>query len=157
VSFPHKVITFPLNNPIPPSEGTIAGFPKSFQVLSVITFTCVSSPKTQSMSKSSNLASMHSFYLKISDNLTCWWPFRVSLICSNNCSDSFWDSSIILVSRYALGFSWFRFILSTLEINLGQSNTSWSITLQQRQLVLVVEPDYLPNSEVLAFSHVDTP
>jgi hypothetical protein len=60
---------FPLNNHIPPSEGTIIGFPKISQALSVIMFTYVSTSNTQSMSKSPILASMHSFSFKISDKL----------------------------------------------------------------------------------------
>ena len=109
------------------NKGVIEGFPKSSQVLYVMTFTCVSSSRTQSMSKSHILASRHSFSLKISDKLTCRWSFKVSFICSNTFSYSFWDSTIILVYGSSLGFSWFKFILPTLEIILGKSNTSWSI------------------------------
>jgi hypothetical protein len=69
VSLPHRVIIFPLNNPIPPSEGTITGFPKIYKFLSVMRFTCVSSSKTQSMSKSPIIVSMHSFSFKISNKL----------------------------------------------------------------------------------------
>jgi hypothetical protein len=69
VSLPHRVIIFPLNNPIPHNEGIIIGFPKASQVLSVIIFTCVSSSRTQFMSKSPILASMYSFSLKISGGM----------------------------------------------------------------------------------------
>jgi hypothetical protein len=111
VRFPHRFTNFPLNNPIPPNEGVIAGFPKSSQVLYVMIFTCVSSSRTQSMSKYPILASRYYFSLKISDKLTCRRSFRVSLICSNTFFDSFWGSAI---SRSALGFSGLMFIPSSL-------------------------------------------
>jgi uncharacterized membrane protein YedE/YeeE len=85
------------------------------------------------MSKSPILSLMHSFSLNISDNLKCRWSFKVSFICSNTFSDSLWGSTIALVSGSILGFYCLMFILSRLAIILGQSNTSWSIALQQRQ------------------------
>jgi hypothetical protein len=135
---PHRFTSFPLNIPIPPNDGIIASLPIAFQVLSVMIFTCVSSYRTQSMLKSSIIASMHSFSLKIYDNLRCRWSFKVSFICSNTFSDSFLGFSIALVYGYALGFSFLMFILSILAIILGKSNASWSIALQQ------IQPGLLP-------------
>jgi hypothetical protein len=101
-SLPHSFTSFPLNQLIPPREGIIAGLPIASQVLFGIIFTCVSSSRTQSMWKSPILASMHSFSLKISDNLTCRWSSRVSFICINTSSDYCWGSAF---SGSALGFS----------------------------------------------------
>jgi hypothetical protein len=70
VTLPHKFIILPLSKPILPNEGIIAGFPKIFQLSSVIIFTCVSSSKTQSMSKSFILVLMHCFTFRISGKLT---------------------------------------------------------------------------------------
>jgi hypothetical protein len=98
VSLPHRFTIFPLKKLVPPREGIMGGFPISSQVLSGIMFTCVSSSRVQSMSKSPILASIFSFSLKISDSLTCQWSFKVSFICRNIFSNSFWVSAIILVS-----------------------------------------------------------
>jgi len=133
MSFPHRFTSFPLNNPIPPNEGIIAGLPIVYELLFVMIFTHVSSSRTLSMSKSPILASRHSLSLKMFDNLTCRWSFKVSFIYSNTFFDSFWGSSIALVSESSLGFSCLMFILSRLVINLGKSNTSWFIALQQRK------------------------
>jgi hypothetical protein len=69
VTLPHRVIIFPLNKPTLPNEGTIIGFPKISQVIFGVIFTFVSSSKTQSMSKSPILVSMHYFSFKISGKL----------------------------------------------------------------------------------------
>jgi hypothetical protein len=70
VTLLHKVIIFPLNKPTLPNEGITVGFPKIFQVSSVIIFTCVSSSKTQPMSKSYILSLMRFFTFRISGKLT---------------------------------------------------------------------------------------
>jgi hypothetical protein len=69
VTLPHRVIIFPLNKPILPNEGTTIGFPNISQVIYVIIFTCVSSFRTQSMSKSHIRVLMHCISFKISGKL----------------------------------------------------------------------------------------
>jgi hypothetical protein len=101
-SLPHRFTSFHLNKLIPPREGIISGLPISSQVLSGIIFICVSSSKTQSISKSPILASMHPFSLNIYDKLTCWWSFRVYFICIHTFSNSLWGSAS---SGSTLGFS----------------------------------------------------
>jgi hypothetical protein len=97
-SLPHRVTSFPLKRMVPPRGGLMAGFPIASQVLSGIMFSCTSSSRVQSMSKSPILYLICSFSLNISDSLTCQWSFKVSFICSNIFFDSFWVSAIILVS-----------------------------------------------------------
>jgi hypothetical protein len=101
VSFLHKFTSFPLNSHVPPNEGIMIGFPIASQVLFIIMFTCVSSSRTQSMSKSPILASTCSFSSNISDNQASLCSFRVSCICINTFYDSFQGSAI---SVSVLGF-----------------------------------------------------
>lgn len=134
VSLPHRVMIFSLNNPIPPNEGTIAGFPKISQVPYVMILTRVSASNTQSMSKSLILVSVHSFSFNIYDKFMSLWSFSVSFSCNNIASDSFWLFGIFLVSWSSSWFSCVMFIFSTFAIILGKSKTTCPIALQQRKI-----------------------
>jgi hypothetical protein len=71
VRLPHRFTRFPWKKLVLPREGIMAEFPIASQVRSGIMFTCASSSRVQSMSKSPIIASIFSFSLKISDSLTC--------------------------------------------------------------------------------------